>query len=57
MVASRSPERGEVFLVALDPSRGSESRKTRPCVVVSPDELNGSLRTSPTRRVNPVRSK
>ena len=45
MVARRSPARGEVFLVALDPTRGSEIRKTRPCVVVSPDELNGSLRT------------
>jgi mRNA interferase MazF len=45
MVASRPPGRGEVFLVALDPTRGSEIRKTRPCVVVSPDELNESLRT------------
>jgi len=34
-----------VFLVALDPTRGSEIRKTRPCVVVSPDELNVHLRT------------
>ena len=32
-------------LVALDPTRGSEIRKTRPCVVVSPDELNRHLRT------------
>ncbi len=45
MVARRAPGRGEVFLVALDPTRGSEIRKTRPCVVVSPDELNGGLRT------------
>jgi len=45
MVASRPPKRGEVFLVALDPTRGSEIRKTRPCVVVSPDELNAYLRT------------
>lgn len=45
MVASGVPRRGEVFLVALDPTRGSEIRKTRPCVVVSPDELNGHLRT------------
>jgi mRNA interferase MazF len=37
--------RGDVVLVALDPTRGSEIRKTRPCVVVSPDELNGHLRT------------
>ena len=34
-------QRGEVYLVALNPSRGQEIRKTRPCVVVSPDELNG----------------
>lgn len=45
MVASRPPKRGDVFLVALDPTRGSEIRKTRPCVVVSPDELNAHLRT------------
>jgi len=45
MVARRPPKRGEVFLVALDPTRGSEIRKTRPCVVVSPDELNVHLRT------------
>ncbi len=43
---SRVPSRGEVFLVELDPTRGSEIRKTRPCVVVSPDELNHHLRTS-----------
>jgi len=35
-----------VFLVELDPTRGSEIRKTRPCVVVSPDELNQHLRTT-----------
>ena len=37
--------RGEVHLVSLAPTRGSEIRKTRPCVVVSPDELNVHLRT------------
>ena len=45
MVAPVGGRRGEVFLVALDPTRGSEIRKTRPCVVVSPDELNVHLRT------------
>ena len=40
-----TPKRGDVVLVALDPTRGSEIRKTRPCVVVSPDELNRHLRT------------
>jgi mRNA interferase MazF len=37
--------RGDVFLVALNPTRGVEIRKTRPCVVISPDELNEHLRT------------
>jgi mRNA interferase MazF len=37
--------RGDVHLVQLDPTRGSEIRKTRPCVIVSPDELNAHLRT------------
>lgn len=41
----RLVSRGEVYLVDLDPTRGSEIRKTRPCVVVSPDELNHNLRT------------
>lgn len=39
------PARGEVYLIDLDPTRGSEIRKTRPCLVVSPDELNQHLRT------------
>lgn len=37
--------RGDVFLVSLNPARGGEIQKTRPCVVVSPDELNSYLRT------------
>lgn len=37
--------RGEVHLVRLDPALGSEIQKTRPCVVISPDELNAHLRT------------
>ena len=40
-----TPIRGDVFLIDLDPTRGSEIRKTRPCVVISPDELNAHLRT------------
>lgn len=39
------PKRGEVYLVSLDPTRGREIQKTRPCVVVSPDELNTHLNT------------
>ena len=37
--------RGDVYLVSLNPTRGKEIQKTRPCVVVSPDELNTSLNT------------
>ncbi len=45
MVAGDSVRRGEVFLVDLGPTRGAEIRKTRPCVVVSPNELNAHLLT------------
>jgi len=34
-----------VFVVNVDPTVGSEIRKSRPCVVVSPDEMNGCVRT------------
>lgn len=37
--------RGQVFLIALDPATGGEIRKSRPGVVVSPDELNRHSRT------------
>lgn len=37
--------RFDVHLVELDPTRGSEIRKTRPCLVVSPDEMNRHIRT------------
>lgn len=37
--------RGDVFLVNLDPTQGGEIQKTRPCLIVSPDELNAHLRT------------
>ncbi len=37
--------RGDVHRVRLDPALGSEIRKTRPCVVISPDELNQHVRT------------
>jgi mRNA interferase MazF len=45
-VVSRPPRRDEVWLVSLDPTLGSEIKKTRPCVVVSPDEMNQHLRTA-----------
>lgn len=37
--------RFDVCRVALDPTLGSEIRKTRPCLVVSPDEMNRAIRT------------
>jgi len=40
-----SPRLDEVWLISLDPTQGSEIRKTRPCLVVSPDETNRHLRT------------
>lgn len=38
-------ERYDVFLICLDPTVGSEIKKTRPCVVVSPDEMNRHIST------------
>ena len=38
-------KRFDVFLVNLDPTIGSEIKKTRPCLVVSPDEMNRHIRT------------
>jgi len=35
----------EVFWVDLDPTQGSEMAKTRPCVIISPDEMNDYLKT------------
>ena len=45
MAVARGPRRGDVYSVQLNPTRGSEIRKTRPCLVVSPDELNAHLKT------------
>jgi mRNA interferase MazF len=39
------PRQDEVWLVSLDPTRGSEMQKTRPCLIVSPEEMNRHLRT------------
>ncbi len=35
----------KIILVNLDPTIGSEIKKTRPCVIISPDEMNRNLRT------------
>ena len=40
-----APKRFDVYLVSLDPAQGAEIRKTRPCVVISPDEANRHLQT------------
>jgi mRNA interferase MazF len=45
VVVKDAVRRGEVYLVELNPTRGREIRKTRPCVVVSPDELNAHMGT------------
>lgn len=45
-MVERSPARRfEVYLISLDPTKGSEIRKTRPCVIISPDEMNKYIRT------------
>ncbi len=38
-------KRFEVWLVTLDPTKGSEIQKTRPCLIISPDEMNHWLHT------------
>lgn len=35
----------DVFIVILDPTVGAEIQKTRPCTVISPDEMNSALQT------------
>lgn len=53
--------RFEVWLVTLDPTRGSEIAKTRPCLVISPDSVNHALNTvivaplTSTRKPYPTR--
>ena len=37
--------RFDVFLISLDPTKGSEIRKTRPCLIISPDEMNAHIST------------
>ncbi len=46
MVSRRSIKRGEIWFVKLDPTVGSEIRKTRPCLIVSPPEIHDHLRTA-----------
>jgi mRNA interferase MazF len=44
-VVNKPPRLDEVWLISLDPVLGSEIQKTRPCLIVSPDEMNRYLRT------------
>jgi len=39
------PRQDEVWLADLDPTRGAEIQKTRPCLIISPDSMNQHLRT------------
>lgn len=39
-------KRFEVYLVNLDPTLGREIRKTRPCLIISPDEMNDHIATA-----------
>jgi mRNA interferase MazF len=45
MVKVDSVQRFEVLLISLDPTKGSEIKKTRPCLIISPDEMNKYIRT------------
>lgn len=45
MVADQPVRRFEVYLISLDPTKGSEIKKTRPCLVISPNEMNRHIRT------------
>ena len=44
-LVGRGPRRDEVWMVNLNPTQGTEIRKTRPCLIVSPDEMNRYLQT------------
>ncbi|GAB4032576.1 type II toxin-antitoxin system PemK/MazF family toxin [Spirosoma jeollabukense] len=54
-------DRFDVWLVTLDPTRGSEIAKTRPCIIISPDSVNRYLNTvtiaplTSTRKPYPTR--
>ena len=38
-------KRFDVFLICLDPTIGHEIKKTRPCLIISPDEMNNNIAT------------
>jgi mRNA interferase MazF len=45
MVERKPVRRFDVHLISLDPTKGSEIKKTRPCVIISPNEMNKHIRT------------
>jgi len=45
MVERKPVQRFEVHLISLDATKGSEIRKTHPCLIISPDEMNKHIRT------------
>ena len=45
MIERYPVRRLEVHLISLDPTKGSEIRKPRPCVIISPDEMNKFVKT------------
>ena len=45
MVKYPQPDRFEIYIINLDPTVGSEIRKTRPCLIISPDEMNHNIKT------------
>ncbi len=45
MVKTAFPKRFEIYWVNLDPTIGAEVKKTRPCVIISPDSMNQGLHT------------
>jgi mRNA interferase MazF len=45
MARQKPVSRFDIYLVNLDPTTGAEMRKTRPCVIISPDEMNHHIGT------------
>ena len=55
LVSPQAVKRGEIWLVNLDPTVGSEIQKSRPCVVISPPEMHDHLRTAMIAPMNDCR--
>jgi len=44
-MASKTVKRFDIYWVDFNPTKGSEIQKTRPCVIISPDDMNQALKT------------